>query len=90
MFSLRVGFCRRRRSCSLPGRERAGQGAPMVELITASAVFCTRLAQGRHTREARERSSAPRKLNQWIFTSTGIQVLLMLFQGSQPLGWENN
>jgi hypothetical protein len=77
MFSFLPACCSRRSSCSLPTRVRAGQGAQMVVLITASAVFCTRLAQGRHTRLARARSSASRKENQCTLTSTGIQVLDM-------------
>ncbi len=77
MFSLRAALLRRCRSCSLPPRVSIGQGAPTAVLMAASAVFCTRLAQGRHTRLARARSSAARKENQWIFTSTGIHVFDM-------------
>ena len=46
----------------------------MVVATRTSEVFCTRLAQGLHTLLARDKSSALKNENQWIFTSTGIHV----------------
>lgn len=77
MFSFCVALLSRCSSCSLPPRVRGGQAAPMALEMVASAVFCTREDQERHTREARTRSGASRKLNHWIFTSMGIQILDM-------------
>ena len=75
MFSLRLARWRRERKRSFPPRPSAGGSAPIVFAIIVSAVFCTSDDHERQTRDARARSCASRKENQWIFASTGIHVL---------------
>ena len=74
MFSFAVACWRRWRNLSFGPRVSCGAGAPMVVVMTASAVFCTSDVQERQTRDARARSFASRKLNQCVFPSSGIHV----------------
>jgi len=63
----------------------------------ASAARAVRLTQERHTRPQFARSLADRKLNQWIFTSSGTHVAagaeaaaILLLSAAGRFGWGDN